>query len=430
MSREIIQSSLDYIEDNLKTEITAEELSRQAGFSLFHYYRLFQSATGMPVMQYIARRRLLHAIYEISLGGKMIDVALGYGFETHAGFYKAFYREFGYTPSQFLKKYKVKKPYRINIVKEEHIMMTHKKLEEVLRHWGLEAEPLTDIIYEETGNRNENACYVGSDYVIKFSANLGKVENNIAIAKALREVGLTAATPIATPNGKEYISEGEMYFCVTKRIRGEQLKAGTMYLEDYERKARFIGEMIGQLDLALKKAEVPAKDADILSAAINWALPLMKGRLDVSEEFFAESMAEFSRLYPLLPKQLIHRDPNPGNIILSEDNWGFIDFELGERNVRIFDPCYAATAILSESFAGADDEKLCRWIEIYKNILYGYDSVVKLAEEEREAAPYVILSNQLISTAWFATQEKYQELYEINKRMTEWIAGHFEEMRL
>lgn len=430
MNREIIQSSLDYIEDNLKTEITAEELSHQAGLSLFHYYRIFQSATGMPVMQYIMRRRLLHAVYEISLGGKMIDVALEFGFETHAGFYKAFRREFGYTPSQFLKKYKAKKPYRINLLKEEHVMMTHKKLGEVLKHWGLEGEPLTDIIYEGTGNRNENACYVGSDYVIKFYANLGKVENNIAIAKALREVGLTAATPVVTPDGKEYISEGELYFYVTKRIRGTQLIAGTMYLEDYEKKARFIGEVIGQLGLALKKIEVPANDADILSGAVNWAIPELKGKLDIPEEVFGNYVKEFGRLYSLLPKQLIHRDPNPGNIILSEDSWGFIDFELSERNVRIFDPCYTATAILSESFAGADEEKLCRWIEVYKNILYGYDSVVKLTEEEKCAAPYVILSNQLISTAWFATQEKYQELYGINKRMTEWIVAHFGEMKL
>ena len=40
-SRTIIQRSLDYIENNLQTEITAMELAEQAGFSLFHYYRLF-----------------------------------------------------------------------------------------------------------------------------------------------------------------------------------------------------------------------------------------------------------------------------------------------------------------------------------------------------------------------------------------------------
>ena len=49
MNLTIIQKSIDYIEDNLKTDITAKELSEMAGFSIFHYYRLFQSAVGMPV---------------------------------------------------------------------------------------------------------------------------------------------------------------------------------------------------------------------------------------------------------------------------------------------------------------------------------------------------------------------------------------------
>ena len=78
--RKSIQNSLDFIEENLKAQITAAELSERAGYSLFHYYRLFQPAVGMPVMQYILRRRLLHAIYEIHGGRKRSDVILEYGF--------------------------------------------------------------------------------------------------------------------------------------------------------------------------------------------------------------------------------------------------------------------------------------------------------------------------------------------------------------
>ena len=74
--RTIIQQSLDYIEENLQTEITAAELAAQAGFSLFHYYRLFQQATGLPVMQYIQRRRLLHGVYAMKQGSSKIDAAL------------------------------------------------------------------------------------------------------------------------------------------------------------------------------------------------------------------------------------------------------------------------------------------------------------------------------------------------------------------
>lgn len=73
-------------------------------------------------------------------------------------------------------------------------------------------------------------------------------------------------------------------------------------------------------------------------------------------------------------------------------------------------------------------DKLRQWIEIYKNILYGYDEVVNLLDNEWKAIPYVVITNQLISTAWFAEQEKYTELYETNKKMTEWMLQNFGDM--
>lgn len=151
--REIIQRSIDYIEDNLKVEISAGELAEQAGFSLFHYYRLFQSAVGVPVMQYILHRRLRHAIYAIRCGSTGIDAALAYGFDTYAGFYKAFRREFGCTPSHFLKSGRAKRPYRWELAKEETRMVSRKKIAEILKHWNLENETVFDIYYENTGEK-------------------------------------------------------------------------------------------------------------------------------------------------------------------------------------------------------------------------------------------------------------------------------------
>lgn len=94
--------------------IMVSELADQAGFSLFHYYRLFQQSTGLPGMQYILRRRLLHGIYAIKQGSSMIDASLCYGFDTYAGFYKAFCREFGATPSAFLESGRVRRPYPLD----------------------------------------------------------------------------------------------------------------------------------------------------------------------------------------------------------------------------------------------------------------------------------------------------------------------------
>ena len=201
-----------------------------------------------------------------------------------------------------------------------------------------------------------------------------------------------------------------------------------MYLEDYVPKARFIGEIIGQLSTALAKVDVIANQANIFKSAETWAIPTLTSKMNLSKNFIERYKQVFGAIYESLPQQVIHRDLNPGNLILSGDKWGIIDFDLSEKNVRIFDPCYAATAILSESFEADNTDKLNQWIMIYKNILYGYDEIVKLSDNEWKAAPYVVIANQLISTAWFSEQEKYGELYETNKKMTEWMLLNFDNM--
>ena len=420
-NRAIIQKSLDYIEENLQTEITAAELTDMVGFSLFHFYRQFQQATGLPVMQYVLRRRLLHGVYAMKQGSAKIDAALLYGFDTYAGFYKAFCREFGATPSDFLQSSRAKRPYRIDLTKEEHMTVTHKKAAHILKHWNLEGETITDIYYEGTGNRNDSACYVGEKYVLKFTANLGKLKKHIEVSKALHSIGLLSAVPIPTPDGLEYISDGEVYFYLTRRLPGTQMVSHSFGDGD----ARFVGEMIGQLHLALSKMEDCVSEADLLATVRDWALPQARRALDLTDNFCKEYLNIFAALYPKLPRQIIHRDPNPGNIICSDDQWGFIDFELAERNVRIYDPCYAATAVLSETFGHSNGQ----WLGIYRDIICGYDSVANLTDEERKAVPYVILANQFVCVAWFAGQDKYAELFETNKKMTLWLIDCFEELK-
>ena len=292
----------------------------------------------------------------------------------------------------------------------------------------MENDKLTDVVYAETGNVSESACYVGENYIIKFTANLGSVEKHISLSQAIESVGLSVATPIKTAGDKFVVASEELYFYVTRRLVGEQLKASRMYFEDYMQKARFIGEIIGQLSIALTKVDVVTNQANIFKSAKEWAIPALVEKMDLPKKFLERYEKEFGVIYESLPQQIIHRDPNPGNIIICGEHWGFLDFDLSERNIRIFDPCYAATAILSESFEANNTDKLRQWIEIYKNILFGYDEVVKLTDNEWKAIPYVVITNQLISTAWFAEQEKYAELYEINKKMTEWMLQNFEEM--
>ena len=234
-------------------------------------------------------------------------------------------------------------------------------------------------------------------------------------------MGLIAAAPVPTVKGEEYIQDGESYFYLTHRLPGNQMVSRSFGEGD----GRFVGEIIGQLHLALQKIEDCVSEADLLATVRDWALPKAAEALGLSDEFSKAYLDTFAALYPTLPRQIIHRDPNPGNIICGEDRWGFIDFELSERNVRIYDPCYAATAVLSETFGENND----RWLEIYRDIIWGYDSVAKLSDAEREAVPYVILANQFVCMAWFAEQDKYAEILEVNRKMTLWLIEKLDELR-
>lgn len=426
--RKVIQDSIDYIEANLRAEITAGELADRAGFSLYHYYRLFQAETGMPVMQFILRRRLLYAIAAIQQGSAKTDTALEYGFDTYAGFYKAFMREFGCTPAEYIHNNRVRKPYRLDLERKEHMIMTRKKAAEILSSWGLENENITDVYYDN-GNKNDNAFYVGEEYVLKLTADRDKLHNHMELTAAIEDKGLSTATPVKTVDGENYICVGELFCYLTRRVRGSQITVADFYGEDGESKARFVGEIIGQLHLALCKAEAEVNEADLYGTVSGWALPTAKEFLPRNDDFWEAFLNEFSALHSKLPRHIIHRDPNPGNIIASEDEWGFIDFELSERNVRIYDPCYAATAVLSESFERTDEATRLRWLSVYRNIILGYDSVAQLTDDEWAALPYVVFANQLVCVAWFSEQEKYQELFQINKRMTEWLIGIFDQLR-
>ena len=94
--RMYIQNSIDYIEEHLQECMTVDELASIAGFSPYHYYRVFNAYVGIPVMEYIRRRRLAYAAAELVRGKRIIDIAMDYGFDTHNGFAKALFPGSGY----------------------------------------------------------------------------------------------------------------------------------------------------------------------------------------------------------------------------------------------------------------------------------------------------------------------------------------------
>ena len=96
---ETLQAALDYIEENITEALDTATVAEKSGYSAYYFSRMFKAAIGISVMSYVTWRKLQHALYDLSMDKKVIDAAMDYGFETHAGFTKAFVRWFGFPPS-------------------------------------------------------------------------------------------------------------------------------------------------------------------------------------------------------------------------------------------------------------------------------------------------------------------------------------------
>lgn len=93
--------AMAYIENNLMNTIDPEQISRIAGCSEYHFRRMFSFLAGMPLGEYIRRRRLSLAGELLQLKQiKIIDLALQLGYESPEAFGKAFCAMHGVTPSQ------------------------------------------------------------------------------------------------------------------------------------------------------------------------------------------------------------------------------------------------------------------------------------------------------------------------------------------
>lgn len=101
---ELIAKSIEFIEENIKSELTPELIASEYGYSTFHFCRIFNMCQGITLMEYVKKRRLSLSATKLFDGNRIIDIALEYGFDTHNGFSKAFKKEYGFSPTQYIKR--------------------------------------------------------------------------------------------------------------------------------------------------------------------------------------------------------------------------------------------------------------------------------------------------------------------------------------
>jgi len=116
-----VQIGIDYIESMLDSDITADDIARQAGVSQWHFQRIFKALTNETLQAYVRSRRLSNSLDMLLKSDlRIVDIALSAGYENQESYTRAFRQSFDITPSAyrrigrraaFLKKIEIDKDY-------------------------------------------------------------------------------------------------------------------------------------------------------------------------------------------------------------------------------------------------------------------------------------------------------------------------------
>ncbi|MBR2343966.1 MAG: helix-turn-helix transcriptional regulator [Clostridia bacterium] len=99
---ERIWEMLKYVNANITADLRYTELAERFGISEKSLYKLFKRETGTTPARYILERRISTAESVLSAGGSAAEAARLSGFSDYAVFYRAFVREVGMTPREYV----------------------------------------------------------------------------------------------------------------------------------------------------------------------------------------------------------------------------------------------------------------------------------------------------------------------------------------
>lgn len=76
-----LNQAMEHIEGHLDRQVDVSALARITVTSEYHFRRLFSSLAGMPLSEYVRRRRLTVAAAEVLAGEPtLLEIAIRYGY--------------------------------------------------------------------------------------------------------------------------------------------------------------------------------------------------------------------------------------------------------------------------------------------------------------------------------------------------------------
>lgn len=105
----IIEKTLEYIKNNLESNLSLETLAKTANFNAVYFHKLFKAAIGKTLREYIEEQRLKKAInLLISTNMTITQIAYECGFSSQSYFNYAFKRKMKVSPREYAKSLQLK----------------------------------------------------------------------------------------------------------------------------------------------------------------------------------------------------------------------------------------------------------------------------------------------------------------------------------
>lgn len=102
----IISSIVKYVDDNIKHKILLDNIANYLSLSVSRVCHLFKEKTGLSIMQYINKKRLVMAKALLRKGESIDYAAIESGFQDYTSFFRSFKKEYSITPKTYIKQFK------------------------------------------------------------------------------------------------------------------------------------------------------------------------------------------------------------------------------------------------------------------------------------------------------------------------------------
>ncbi len=266
------------------------------------------------------------------------------------------------------------------------------RIKHIITNWNI-TNPIFTQIYD-------TAWQIGNEYILKVYENPDMLERNIKIITILDNMEIPTGKIILSKKETTYIHDDKYYYILLEKMQGSNIVS----LKNNLALAAEMGKILARLHIAFKECEIQNEfwDNSLLNEMNGWVRNFFQdtGWKYIDEKDFDKTVLNLKNLYDKLPVQLIHRDVHFGNFLFAQGRFsGYIDFDLSQRNIRIFDLCYFCIGLLSEEeYMDITKEE---WFELLGNVFMGYRRKLALSLEEIQAVPYVMESIELLFAAWF-----------------------------